>query len=117
MPPLPSPLRATLGVIATVVEERRRLPDKALELPVLAISTALQMSLRAQQRYAAFTAKGDEVISGLRGVPDDPPSWATFDDLPTLVAEDDDPAASPTARRLSAFERAAAEDAPGDDPS
>ena len=75
---LPGPLRAAIGLAATASDEARKLPERALELPMLAVSSALQMSLRAQQRYARLTARGDEV---LRGQPsDDPPAWATFDD-------------------------------------
>lgn len=75
---LPGPLRAAIGLAATASDEARKLPERALELPMLAVSSALQMSLRAQQRYARLTARGDEV---LRGQPsDDPPEWATFDD-------------------------------------
>jgi hypothetical protein len=79
---LPGPVRAAIGLVATATEEARHLPERAIELPMLAVSTALQMSLRAQQRYARLTARGDEV---LRGQPsDDPPEWATFDDpVPT----------------------------------
>jgi hypothetical protein len=91
MPQLPGPFRAALGVIATVVDDRRTLPDRALELPVLAVSTALQMSLRAQQRYAALTAKGDEFLSQLRGAPDEAPPWATFDDDPAPTAAEPEP--------------------------
>ena len=61
MPPLPSPVRAALGLAATMLDEARHLPDKAIELPMLAVSTALQLSLRAQQRYAELAARGDEV--------------------------------------------------------
>ena len=88
MPQLPTPLRAAIGVIATVVEDRRSLPDRALELPVLAVSIALQMSLRAQQRYAAMTAKGDEFLAGLRGAPQEPPAWARFDEPPSPFADE-----------------------------
>jgi hypothetical protein len=76
---LPTPLRAALGLAVTVVDEARRLPDRAIELPMVAVSTALQMSLRAQQRYAALTARGDALLSG-RQVGDEPPEWARFDD-------------------------------------
>ena len=79
MPALPTPLRAALGVVATVLDNAKDFPDKAIELPMLAVSTALQMSLRAQQRYAALAAKGDELLSGRRTT-DEPPPWATFDD-------------------------------------
>jgi hypothetical protein len=75
---LPGPVRAALGLVATAADEARHLPERALELPMLAVSSALQMSLRAQQRYARLTARGDEL---LRGQPsDEPPEWATFDE-------------------------------------
>jgi hypothetical protein len=79
MPPLPSPVRAVLGLAATMLDEARRLPDRAIELPMQAISQALALSLRAQQRYAALAARGDEIIAG-RQVTDEPPEWATFDE-------------------------------------
>ena len=60
---------------------RRLCPTRSLELPVLAVSTALQLSLRAQQHYAALTVRGDELLTPLRGgAPDEPPEWARFDD-------------------------------------
>ncbi len=76
---LPGPLRAAVGLAATAADEARRLPERALELPMLVVSTALQGSLRAQQRYAQLTARGDEVLN--RHAPtDEPPAWATFDE-------------------------------------
>jgi hypothetical protein len=45
---------------------------------MLAVSSALQMSLRAQQRYARLAARGDDVINR-RPASDEPPNWATFD--------------------------------------
>ncbi|MCU1659800.1 MAG: hypothetical protein JWO57_4456 [Pseudonocardiales bacterium] len=85
MPPLPTPLRAAIGLVATALDEARHLPDKAIELPMLAVSTALQVSLRAQQRYAHLAARGDEVLSR-RDTTDEPPPWATFDE-PVAVEE------------------------------
>jgi hypothetical protein len=79
MSSLPTPLRAALGLVATALDEAPHLPDKAIELPMLAVSSALQISLRAQQRYAAFVARGDQILDG-RNITDDPPEWATFDD-------------------------------------
>ena len=78
MPPLPMPIRAALGLVATARQEAKNLPDKVIELPMLAVSTALQISLRAQQRYAHLAAKGDELLAG-RETTDEPPPWATFD--------------------------------------
>ncbi|TAM88702.1 MAG: hypothetical protein EPN43_07945 [Jatrophihabitans sp.] len=81
---LPTPLRAALGLAAEAVENARRLPDRAIEVPMLAVSTALQLSLRAQQRYAMLAARGDELLH--RSEPgDEPPPWATFDPEPPAV--------------------------------
>jgi hypothetical protein len=73
-------LRAALGLMANAVDAARLLPDRAVVLPVLAVSTALQFSLRAQQRYTELTLRGDELLGRLHGPPEEPPSWATFDD-------------------------------------
>lgn len=79
MPSLPGPVRAAVGLVAVVADEARTLPDRAIELPVLAVSTVLQLSLRAQQRYAQLAARGDDILNG-RAASDEPPPWATFDD-------------------------------------
>jgi hypothetical protein len=76
---LPGPIRAVVGLVAEAAHEAKHLPDRAIELPMLAVSTALQMSLRAQQRYARLAARGDDVINR-RPPTDEPPAWATFDD-------------------------------------
>jgi hypothetical protein len=75
---LPSAVRASIGLAALVAEQARRIPDRAIELPMLALSTALQASLRAQQRYAALAARGDQVLHRAPA-PDEAPPWATFD--------------------------------------
>jgi hypothetical protein len=79
MSSLPAPVRAAIGLAAVVVEEAKTFPDKAIELPMLAVSRALQLSLRAQQQYAALAARGDEILA-TRQVSDEPPAWATFDE-------------------------------------
>ena len=76
---LPTPFRAALGVVAIARDVVQNFPDKAIELPMLAVSTALQMSLRAQQRYAELAAKGDALLAG-RSIGDEAPAWARFDD-------------------------------------
>jgi hypothetical protein len=94
---LPGPVRALVGLIATTADEAKHLPDRAIELPMLAVSSALQLSLRAQQRYARLAARGDDVLNR-RPPGDEPPSWATFDDpvstneLQSLGLADPDPA-------------------------
>jgi hypothetical protein len=77
---IPMPLRAAAGLAAVAIDEARRLPDRLAGLPVLAVSTALQASLKAQQRYAELVARGDQLLSHVRGAPAEAPPWATFDD-------------------------------------
>lgn len=87
MSQLPTPVRAAVGLAATVVDRLRRLPQEAPELPVQLVGNAMQLSLRAQQRLARLIARGDEVIGQVRGAPDDAPSWARFDDAPAPAPE------------------------------
>lgn len=85
MPSLPTPLKAALGLAASAVDEVRHIPGRALEFPMTALSTALQMSLRAQQRYSELAARGDAVLNRT-SVTDTPPPWASFE--PTVDADD-----------------------------
>ena len=71
------------------------MPDRVLELPVLAVSTALQFSVRAQQRYAEWALRGDEMLSRLHEPPDEPPSWATFDEEVATAEPESETAAEP----------------------
>jgi hypothetical protein len=99
MTPIPMPLRAAAGLAAVAIDEARRLPRRVVGLPVLAVGTALQVSLKAQQRYAELVARGDQLLGQLRGADAGTPPWARFD-------EDEVPAARPP----SAFDTAAMTD-------
>ncbi|MDQ2837611.1 MAG: hypothetical protein M3Y42_02500 [Actinomycetota bacterium] len=103
---LPTPIRAVLGLAATAMEEARKLPETLPQVPVAAVTTAMQASLRVQQHIATLAAKGDELLSQLRGTSSDAPSWATFDDSP---AASDAPDANPGNghRGTAAFDRVA----------
>jgi len=79
-PPLPLPVRVAAGLVATVVEQARDLPRLALELPVTAVSQALQASMRVQQKVTELAIKGDRVL-GVGPPIEDEPAWATFDDV------------------------------------
>jgi hypothetical protein len=79
-PSIPMPLRAAAGLAATAIDEARRLPDRLVGLPVLAVSTALQVSLKAQQRYAELVARGDHLLEQLRGQQQGTPDWVRFDE-------------------------------------
>jgi hypothetical protein len=108
MPQLPTPFRAALGLVAAALDEAKNLPDKAIELPMLAVSTALQLSLRAQQRYAHLAARGDQLLNR-REPTDEPPDWAVFDEpvaLDQLIAQTE--AAPNGAPRKTARARSAA---------
>jgi hypothetical protein len=95
MAPLPTPVRAALGLAAITVEQARTLPDRLLELPVRVVSTALQFSVRIQQRYAELTLRGDELLGSLHEPPEEPPSWATFDDEQPEPAPEPEPGLAP----------------------
>jgi hypothetical protein len=101
---IPEPIRAAAGLAATVLDEARRLPETLPGLPVRVVGLAMQTALKVQQQWAGLVARGDELLTGLRG--EDEPGLATFDD-----DLDSSPAAS---ARASAFDRAAAQ-VPDDD--
>lgn len=107
---IPEAVRAAAGLVATVLDEARKLPETLPGLPVRLLGLAMQSSLRLQQQYSGLVARGDEVFTGLLG--NSEPGMATFDeDLPEPTAPGDRP--SP---RSSAFDRVVdlAED-PADD--
>ncbi|MCO7219615.1 lipid droplet-associated protein [Klenkia sp. PcliD-1-E] len=100
---IPEPVRAAAGLAATLLDEARKLPETLPGLPVRAIGLAMQTALKVQQEYTGLVARGDELLTGLRG--EDEPGLATFDD-----DEDDLPPARPTATgglgsRTSSFDR------------
>jgi hypothetical protein len=78
--PIPMPLRAAAGLAAVAIDEARRLPGRLVGLPVTAVGAALQVSLKAQQRYADLVARGDELLGQLRGTEPGTPAWARFDE-------------------------------------
>lgn len=79
MKPLPLPVRLAAGIVATVVEQAKDLPKTLTELPVTAVSQALQASMRVQQRVTELAIKGDRALGMLQTV-EEKPAWATFDD-------------------------------------
>ncbi|MEV8443180.1 lipid droplet-associated protein [Actinosynnema sp. NPDC051121] len=92
MKPLPLTVRLAAGLAATAVEQARKLPQQLAGLPVTVVSEALQLSMRVQQRVTELAIKGDDVLSVLRPVEQEP-EWATFDeDEPEVdVPAADDP--------------------------
>jgi hypothetical protein len=88
MKPLPLPVRVAAGLAATALEQARRLPQQLAGLPVTVVSEALQLSMRVQQHVTELAIRGDDVLSGLRPVEDEP-EWATFDEDTEPEAEED----------------------------
>ncbi|MEI4270675.1 lipid droplet-associated protein [Klenkia sp. LSe6-5] len=100
---IPEPVRAVAGLAATLLDEARKLPATLPALPVRAVGLAMQTTLRLQQEYSGLVARGDELLTGLRG--DAEPGLATFDD--------DAPASAPVGglgSRTSAFDRVQVDD-------
>ncbi|WP_448642600.1 hypothetical protein [Geodermatophilus sp. URMC 63] len=101
---IPEPIRASVGLAATVLDDVRSLPRTLPGLPVRLVGIALQAAMKLQQQWSGLVARGDEVLTGLRG--DREPGMATFDDDEqdaggsVLVAEPID------VLRTSAFDRA-----------
>ena len=80
MPPaVPTPLAAALGLVPTVVAGVRRIPGKAVQLPVLALSQALVAAETARKEYDALAERGEHVIARLRGT--------SFDELEDRVED------------------------------
>jgi hypothetical protein len=93
---IPEVVRAAAGLVATVLDEARKLPETLPGLPVRVLGLAMQQAMKVQQQYAGLVARGDELFTGLRG--ENEPGLATFDDEP-------EPAPS-NGYRESAFDRA-----------
>ena len=85
----PYPARVAAGLVATTLEETRKLPTRVITLPMTAVSRGLQAGMRFQQNIAELAIKGDEFLAPFCDKADEQPEWARFD-------EDDDPADTAT---------------------
>lgn len=61
------------------LEETRRIPGRALNLPITAIGQLLQTTMHAQQFVTSLAMRGDDLFERLQRRPEQP-HWATFDD-------------------------------------
>jgi hypothetical protein len=71
--PVPKPVSACLGLVPTVLDGVRRLPGKAVQLPVIAVSSALAGVDFAKREYGDLAERGERLVARLRG--------ASFDEL------------------------------------
>ncbi|QBS41205.1 lipid droplet-associated protein [Nocardia sp. CS682] len=91
--------RVAAGAAVYAVEETRRLPTAAMNLPITAISQLLQTTMHVQQFVTSLALKGDAVFDRLANSPEEQPEWATFDeDL------DPEPTQSGSTTRTSRFD-------------
>jgi hypothetical protein len=65
--PVPTPVAAALGLVPAVLGGVRRLPGKAVQLPVYAVSHALTSIGAARQGYDDLAERGERLIARLRG--------------------------------------------------
>lgn len=94
--PVPTPVAAALGLVPTVLDGVRRLPGRAVELPVLAISSALSGFDLARREYDELAQRGERMLARLRG--------ASFDEMEDRV--EDALQGTPLARPYDAVEDA-----------
>ncbi len=64
---LPTPVVAALGVVPTLLDGVRRLPGKAVQLPILAVSSALTGLDSARREYVVLAERGERLLSRMRG--------------------------------------------------
>src|SRR4051812_16326088 len=115
--PLPMPVRIAAGLVATAFEQAKDLPRTVVELPVTAVSQALQASMRVQQKVTELAIKGDRVL-GVGPQIEDEPAWATFDDdVPPPPRRNIRTAAAPAAPATVSRLRPAPDLAPSDRPA
>ena len=98
---VPTPLAAALGIVPTVLDGVRRLPGKAISLPIYALSSALTTIDRARRDYDELAERGERLIARLRGT--------SFDELEDRVEDalQGTPLAAPYDRLEDALEDAA----------
>jgi hypothetical protein len=64
---VPKNVAAAIGLVPTVLGGVRRLPAKAVQLPVMAVGTALTGLDAARREYDELAGRGERLIAKLRG--------------------------------------------------
>ena len=93
---VPTPVAAALGLVPAVLSGVRRLPGRAVPLPVLAVGSALSRLDAARREYDDLAARGERLIARLRGT--------SFDELEDRF--EDSLQGTPLARPYDAVEDA-----------
>jgi hypothetical protein len=77
---LPLPVRLAAGILGAGIDLLRALPEDIPAIPVTIVGNAMRLSLKVQQEIASLATRGDELLSGVIGAPQENPTWAKFDD-------------------------------------
>lgn len=77
--PVPKNVAAVLGLVPAVLGGVRRLPGKAVQLPVIALGSALSSIDVAKREYDDLADRGEKLIARLRGT--------SFDEVEDRVEE------------------------------
>ena len=64
---VPTPVAAALGLVPAVLSGVRSLPGKAVQIPVLALSSTLTALDNARREYDDLAARGERLVARLRG--------------------------------------------------
>ena len=94
---LPTPLAAALGLVPATLDGVRSIPGRVVQLPILAVSSALTKLDATRRGYDDLAERGERLVARLRGV--------SFDELEDAV--EDSLAGTPVAGLYDAVEDAA----------
>lgn len=64
---VPTPVAAALGIVPTVVARARRVPGKVVQLPILAVASALTTLETVRREYDALADRGEQLVARVRG--------------------------------------------------
>ena len=64
---VPTPVAAAIGIVPSIVDGVRQIPGRAVQLPVLAVSSALTALENARKEYDALADRGEQFLGKLRG--------------------------------------------------
>src|SRR5690242_2323619 len=66
--PVPTPVAAALGLLPAALQGVRSLPGKVVQLPILAVSSALTTLDSTRRGYDDLAERGERLVARLRGV-------------------------------------------------
>lgn len=77
---LPLPVRVAAGLLATGIDQLRRLPAELPELSVTVVGRAVRASMQLQHSITELAGRGEELLGEIFSAPTENPEWARFDE-------------------------------------